>query len=408
MGKNFQRATAFAAVLIMVVTMSVPAFAAEGDILTDGSAATNDNFSANISSHRDRGDKRPDGNQSKPDTSHKEEIHEVSYYLRTNDKGTLSFTSATVKDRSSIGSACVPDVTLSGNWYLDGYYVDGIRYTAAELAGYKVTSRTLQIEVRTYPDSDRNGRDDRKETYTVTFNIRRGDNGELAFDSSTITGSNDTLGASNVPLLTDRSSKTYSISGYYVDGRKYSRAEMGRLQICEDTDVEVRTYRNNNSSSSSSDESVRGYDWKQDTGLAHTYSYRPCGCIYDCAHTYNPYNTNPFYFGANPYYPYPPYAAYPYPVSGYGPYYGGPCYTAPYVGQYTVQCIPQNGAAASYLGVIPGGRLTPPANPTCSGYTFLGWSTSKNGNTGYWNFNNPIAGNLTLYGIWTKNAPAAR
>lgn len=46
----------------------------------------------------------------------------------------------------------------------------------------------------------------------------------------------------------------------------------------------------------------------------------------------------------------------------------------------------------------------PTENPTRSGYSFQGWSTTADGTSGYWNFSaNPIKGDTTLYAIWTGN-----
>ena len=373
--KKFKKVAAVAMAVALTATMTVPALAAETDGFTQGggnfSSSTTTFFSAD--------------NQAEPEIR-----HNISYYVRTKDKGTLDFVSATVVGRHTVGGENVPSVSLPGGWFLQGYYINGNRYSASDLAGYLINENTqnLQVEIRTYPDSDRNGSDDRNEKYYIEFEIRSGHKGELEFERSSVIGTGKTLSLSEIPKLTDKSSKTYSISGYYVDGKKYTRSELSRLEIEEDMDIEVRTYRNSDGSTSSSSSSnnsnnsydypTNGYDWRLDPGTIPNGYY-----LY-----------NPYYYG----------------LAGYGTVNGTypllqPQYLAPY-GYYTAQFIPQNGAAATYQNFTFG--PTKPANPKATGYTFVGWSTDKYGKTGYWNFNAPVAGNITLYGIWVKNAPAAR
>ena len=379
--KNLRKLTAVALTVVMATAaMTVPAFAAvDGNTQSGGNFTTGNEQGLLFASVKDETPIR----------------HDVSYYLRTGDKGSLNFTSAVINGRHTVGGDNVPTVSLPSGWQLAGYYIDGVRYSAGDLAGYIINANvhTLQVEIRTYPDAEKNGTDDRNEKYYVEFELRSGHKGELEYDSSSVVGTGKTLGTSKVPKLTDRSSKQYTISGYYVDGKKYTRTELGRLEITEDMVVEVRTYRNTDGSSSSSSSSnsnsydrvdpYGAYDWRGDPGLI------PNGY----------YFYNPYYYG------------YGYNNAGLNANYPllQPQFVAPTAvpyGQYTVQFIPQNGAAASYQNYVY--RPVAPTNPKATGYTFVGWSTDKNGKTGYWNFNTPVSGNFTLYGIWVKNAPTAR
>lgn len=80
-------------------------------------------------------------------------------------------------------------------------------------------------------------------------------------------------------------------------------------------------------------------------------------------------------------------------------------------GLYTVTF--NNGYGGSYGADTPWApqyveywrTVTPPTeNPTRSGYSFQGWSTTADGTSGYWNFSeDKIKGDTTLYAIWTGN-----
>lgn len=53
-------------------------------------------------------------------------------------------------------------------------------------------------------------------------------------------------------------------------------------------------------------------------------------------------------------------------------------------------------------GVASGSKITEPAAPTRSGFTFDGWRMVSATGTRY-DFNTPVTGNLTLYAAWTEN-----
>lgn len=396
--------SAAALAVTMAAAMSVPAFAAAPDDLyvTDGNSTSYGN--ANISIDYS------EAYQEEVNRSEAQESHVISYYMRTGDSGSLEFHYARVEGRSTMGGESVPGVTLPEGWYLDGYYIDGIKHTAGELASYRLTTPTLEVEVRTYPSGQNAGKDDRKETYTVTYKIRSGNKGDLVFEQVTVKGYGSTIPYADIPTLTSHFSKTYSISGYYVDGVKYSRSELAKLEITNDLDVEIRTYRDTGSDGYGWDENDAGYDWTLDLGNGvESYGYKACGCQYSCSHAYN-YNFGgdiqySIYGGlyAGGYYipacgPQLP-MAYPYTSS----------YATGYFNQCTVTYNPQNGEQCLTTSVWSGGRLLKPADPVCSGYEFLGWSTSKNGSTGYWRFDHNTANqNMVLYGIWRKSPSSTR
>lgn len=70
--------------------------------------------------------------------------------------------------------------------------------------------------------------------------------------------------------------------------------------------------------------------------------------------------------------------------------------------KYTVS-FDLNGASGSIPSqtITEGGKVSKPSNPTWSGYTFLYWSTSKNGSS--YSFSNNVGSSFTLYAIWQKN-----
>ncbi|MEG1427678.1 MAG: hypothetical protein RSC76_08320, partial [Oscillospiraceae bacterium] len=87
----------------------------------------------------------------------------VNYVIREKDEGTLSFTTATIAKGTAIGRENVPEVFgLPKDWVLVGYFVEGKKYTAQELEKLNITGNTT-IEVRTMPDKNKNGTDDRDE-----------------------------------------------------------------------------------------------------------------------------------------------------------------------------------------------------------------------------------------------------
>lgn len=400
--KPMKRIPQIAIAVAMAAAMSVPAFAAAPDDLyvTDGGSTSYGNgFSAQV-------DYNPEY-QEEVNAQPKVESHVVSFHIRTGDKGSLEFDWARVNGRSTLGGANVPGVTLPDGWYLDGYYVNDQKYTAGDLAGYTLTNPTLEVEVRTYPSEQNVGKDDRKETYKILFYVRNGDKGDLTSEQTTVIGYGSKIPYSEIPTLTSRFSSNYSIAGYYVDGVKYSRSDLAKLGITGDLDIEVRTYLDSGSKASGKtsgwkDESDE-YDWACDLGV----QLKPCGCQYDlCPHTYT-YNYGGaiqyskyggMYVGGY-YYPGNVYAS---ALAGAYPYVNA--FATPAFGQCTVTFVPQNGQQALTTSTWGGGLLAAPVTPVCSGYRFLGWSTSPYGKTGYWDFSrDTVNQNLVLYGIWVKN-----
>lgn len=403
-----KRISSAALAVTMAAAMAVPAFASEAPddlYVTDGGSTSFGNeFRVDVDYDTDYQEEV----NKKPEVS----SHVVSFYLRTGDKGSLEFNWARVEGRDTLGGANVPAVTLPDGWYLDGYYVNGRRYTAGELAGYLLTEPTLEVEIRTYPSEQNVGKDDRKETYKILFFVRSGDKGELTSEQTTVVGYGREIPYKDIPVLTSRFAKDYSISGYYVDGVKYNRSELANYEVTGDLDIEVRTYRDTGSRSSGKTSGWKDerdeYDWACDLGV----QLKACGCQYDlCPHTYA-YNyggdiqysryggmyVNGYYYPSTAYLP-ASVGAYPYLTP----------YATPVFGQCTVTFIPQNGQQALTTSVWGGGLLAAPVTPVCQGYRFLGWSTSPYGKTGYWDFyRDTVNQNLVLYGIWTKNnaAPA--
>ncbi len=406
MRKKIQRISQVALAVTMAAAMAVPAFAAAPDDLyvTDGGST---GYGGSFGTKVDYDPEYEAAVKATPD----EASHVVSFYMRTGDKGSLEFDWARVKGRDTLGGANVPGVTLPDGWYLDGYYVNGRKYTAGELAGYQLAGPTLEVEIRTYPSEQNVGKDDRSETYKILFYVRNGDKGDLTSEQTTVIGYGSKIPYSEIPTLTSRFSGNYSISGYYVDGVKYSRSSLAKMDVTGDLDIEVRTYRDAGSRVEGKTSGWRDdkddYDWAYDMGV----QLKPCGCQYDlCSHTY-PYN-----YGADAQYSryggmyvggyyYPASAVFP-ALPGAYPYVSS--YATSAFGQCAVTFVPQNGQDPLTTSVWAGGRLAAPVAPVCRGYRFLGWSTSPAGKTGYWDFyRDSVNQNLVLYGIWMKNSNTA-
>lgn len=69
--------------------------------------------------------------------------------------------------------------------------------------------------------------------------------------------------------------------------------------------------------------------------------------------------------------------------------------------KYTVTFNSNGGSAVSSQSIESGKKASQPANPTKSGYTFLGWYL---GNSKY-NFSTAVKSNIILTAKWEKNAP---
>lgn len=385
MKKHIRRISGAAIAMAMAATLAIPAAAETPDdlYLTDGnSTGYGGGFGVEIGYDR--------AYQEAVKVKAPTESHMVSYYLRTGDSGGLEFDWARVDGRT-LGGEHVPGVSLPEGWYLDGYYVGGRKYTAGELAGYVLSTPTLEVEIRTYPSGVNSGVDDRTETYTVTYRIRSGNKGDLVFERTTVKGKGNTIPYADIPTLTSRFAANYSISGYYVDGVKYSRSELAKLPVTGDLDIEVRTYHDTGNEQTGWDEEDGEYDWSRDLGNGYGVQPSVYGGLYIDGYYYPPGT-----------YAWP--SAYPCT----GAYTG--VYAAPYVSpfeQCTVTFDPQSEHQCLITQVWKGGQLVRPENPRCSGYTFLGWSTSKDARTGYWQFDkDTVNQNLVLYGIWKKNTPS--
>ena len=72
---------------------------------------------------------------------------------------------------------------------------------------------------------------------------------------------------------------------------------------------------------------------------------------------------------------------------------------------FTVAFDTNGGSGNTVVSVVSGKKVTAPAAPTRTGYTFNGWYTAKDGGSKY-DFSKPVTGNLTLYAHWTANTPA--
>ena len=71
------------------------------------------------------------------------------------------------------------------------------------------------------------------------------------------------------------------------------------------------------------------------------------------------------------------------------------------VEKYTVSFNTVGGNAIDSVEVEKDGKVTKPANPTKSGYTFKYWSLAQDGEE--YDFNTPVTGDITLYAVWEEN-----
>ena len=76
--------------------------------------------------------------------------------------------------------------------------------------------------------------------------------------------------------------------------------------------------------------------------------------------------------------------------------------TAPTVKKYTVIFNSNGGSSIASQTVEDGSKITKPATPTRSGYTFVGWTL----NGSNYDFNSAVKGNITLVAKWTENQKA--
>ncbi len=71
---------------------------------------------------------------------------------------------------------------------------------------------------------------------------------------------------------------------------------------------------------------------------------------------------------------------------------------------YTVKFNTDGGSAVADKTVVYGDKVTKPANPTKSGYTFTHWHVAGNADDVAFDFNTPITGNIELTAHWTRNS----
>ena len=72
------------------------------------------------------------------------------------------------------------------------------------------------------------------------------------------------------------------------------------------------------------------------------------------------------------------------------------------VNKYTVTFDTNGGTAVAAATVNYGQKVSQPAAPTRTGYTFTGWHTTKTGGTKY-DFTKPVTADMTLYAQWAIN-----
>ena len=76
------------------------------------------------------------------------------------------------------------------------------------------------------------------------------------------------------------------------------------------------------------------------------------------------------------------------------------------VPQYTVTFI-DRGTTLKVVTGPTGNTVTPPSNPTRSGYDFMGWNTNQNANTGIQVISTIGTSNVTYYAIWKEQVQTA-
>ncbi|MEG1956248.1 MAG: hypothetical protein RR071_00780 [Lachnospiraceae bacterium] len=88
----------------------------------------------------------------------------VTYVVRDQDQANLAFTQTNVKKGHSIGVVNVPRVTVpntnSNQWKFIGYFIHNQKYTVEELGNFVPTEDTI-VEIRSMPDYNNDGKDDR-------------------------------------------------------------------------------------------------------------------------------------------------------------------------------------------------------------------------------------------------------
>lgn len=83
---------------------------------------------------------------------------------------------------------------------------------------------------------------------------------------------------------------------------------------------------------------------------------------------------------------------------------GNATYTAKWEAKsYTVTYNSNGGTVVKPETVTYGNKATKPTNPTRSGYTFAGWYTDNEKFFNKYDFNTPVAKNITLYAKWNTN-----
>ncbi|MEG2678260.1 MAG: hypothetical protein RR933_09070, partial [Oscillospiraceae bacterium] len=168
----------------------------------------------------------------------------INYKLRAGDEAAIAFSKTDVKQGDKIGTGNIPKLILPQTpkkWKLDGYYINGVKYTAAQLADFVPTADT-EVEIRTFPDDNDDGIDDRRKTtdYKVDFHVRTGDSATLNFYSAVIK-QGDSLTAAKVPTVSGLP-VDWVFDGFFINNAKYSAAALAAFVPTADTVVEVRTF----------------------------------------------------------------------------------------------------------------------------------------------------------------------
>ncbi|MEG0893204.1 MAG: hypothetical protein RSB78_01030 [Oscillospiraceae bacterium] len=190
----------------------------------------------------------PDDNNDDVDDRRKTTDYNVDFHVRAGDSATLDFTKAVIQKGNSLTAAKVPTVSgLPADWVFDGFFINNAKYSAATLAAFVPTADTV-VEVRTFPDTDGDGVDDRlgQKQYTVDYHIRPGDLGTLNFHRAVV-NAGDELTIHNVPTVSQLPSN-WKVVGYSVHGRVYTAQELARMRINQDMVDMVMTMpdKNNN------------------------------------------------------------------------------------------------------------------------------------------------------------------
>ncbi len=79
----------------------------------------------------------------------------------------------------------------------------------------------------------------------------------------------------------------------------------------------------------------------------------------------------------------------------------------PVIKSFNVAFESNDGSAVDDQTVDEGGKATKPSDPTCEGYSFVGWFTDKDCTKAY-DFDSAVVSDITLYAKWTKKEDAKK